>query len=121
MTQAGLHSIARARLRFSFPITTMISSRIIFSGLFFLIVTAHWSTARAEEESPAQNKVIVNDPDDRLSTVPAHRWTYAHQSAQDVTNTTSSQNARIVDISVEQVSPSRTGQFRWGTTLESFN
>jgi hypothetical protein len=63
--------------------------------------------ARADE-SPAQNKVIVNDPDDRLSTVPTNWWTYSHQSVQDVTNTASTQNARIVDISVEQVTPSLT-------------
>ena len=52
--------------------------------------------------------MIVNDPDDRLSTVPTNWWTYSHQSAQDVTNTASSQNARIVDISVEQSAPSLT-------------
>jgi hypothetical protein len=78
----------------------MISSRIVFYGFFSLVATAHWTTARAGEPS-ARNKVIVNDPDDRLSTVPTNWWTYSHQSVQDVTNTVSSQNARIVDITVE--------------------
>ena len=57
------------------------------------------------DESPAQNTVIVNSPDDRLSTVPTKWWTITHQSLQDVVNTISKQNARIVDISVERVSP----------------
>lgn len=60
------------------------------------------------DESPAQNKVIVNDPDDRLSSVPTNSWTFSHQSVQDITNTASAKNARIVDISVEQVTPSLT-------------
>src|SRR5579864_2335770 len=85
----------------------MISSRIVSYGFLSLLAAAHWTMARADE-SPAQNKVIVNDPDDRLSTVPANWWTYSHQSVQDVTNTASAQNARIVDISVEQVAPSLT-------------
>jgi hypothetical protein len=85
----------------------MISSRIASYGFLSLLAAAHWTTARADE-SPAQNKVIVNDPDDRLSTVPTNWWTYSHQSVQDVTNTASTQNARIVDISVEQVAPSLT-------------
>jgi hypothetical protein len=49
--------------------------------------------------------VIVSDPDDRLSTVATSWWIYDHQSPQDVANTTSAKNARIVD---EQVSPSYT-------------
>ena len=85
----------------------MISSRIVSYVLFSLAALAQLTSARADE-SPAQNKVIVNDPDDRLSTVPTNWWTYSHQSAQDVSNTVSTQNARIVDISVEQVAPSLT-------------
>jgi X-X-X-Leu-X-X-Gly heptad repeat protein len=85
----------------------MTSSRIALYG-FFSLVAAAYSTPAKADESPAQNKVIVNDPDDRLSTVPTNWWTYSHQSPQDVTNTTSSQNARIVDITVEQVAPSLT-------------
>src|SRR3984893_15719174 len=77
----------------------MISSRILSYGLLCLIAVA---------QSAAQNKVIVNDPDDRLSSVPTNWWTYSHQSLQDVTNTISSQNARIVDISIEQTAPSIT-------------
>ena len=80
----------------------MTSSRIASYGFFFLVAVAQLTSAKADE-SPAQNKVIVNDPDDRLSSVPTNWWTYSHQSLQDVTNTTSAQNARIVDISVEQV------------------
>jgi X-X-X-Leu-X-X-Gly heptad repeat protein len=72
-----------------------------------LVAVAQLTSAKGDE-SPAQNKVIVNDPDDRLSTVPTNWWTYSHQSLQDVTNTVSSQNARIVDISVEQTAPSIT-------------
>ena len=75
------------------------TSRIILYGLFSLVAAA---------QSPTQSKVIVNDPDDRLSTVPTNWWTYSHQSVQDVTNTVSSQNARIVDITVEQTTPSLT-------------
>jgi hypothetical protein len=63
--------------------------------------------ARADE-TPAQNKIIVNSPDDRLSTVPAKWWTYSHQTSQDVSNTVSNQNGRIVDISVEQTAPALT-------------
>src|ERR1700682_1316774 len=85
----------------------MISYRIVLYGLFSLVAVAHWTTARADE-SPAQNKVIINDPDDRLSTVPTNWWTYSHQSVQDVTNTVSSQNARMVDLPIEQSAPSLT-------------
>ena len=75
------------------------SLRIVLYGLFSLVAAA---------QSPTQSKVIVNDPDDRLSTVPTNWWTYSHQSAQDVANTISSQNARIVDMTVEQSAPSLT-------------
>src|SRR5260370_12560249 len=75
------------------------TSRIVLYGLFSLVAAA---------QSPTQSKVIVNDPDDRLSTVPTNWWTYSHQSLQDVTNTASSQNARIVDFTVEQTTPSLT-------------
>ena len=73
------------------------TSRIVLYGLFSLVAAA---------QSPTQSKVIVNDPDDRLSTVPTNWWTYSHQSVQDVTSTISSQNARIVDFTVEQTTPS---------------
>jgi hypothetical protein len=65
---------------------------------------AHFPSALADE-SPVQNKVIVNDPDDRLSTVPTNWWTYSHQSPDDVNRTITTQNARIVDISIEQLAP----------------
>src|SRR5260370_41930472 len=77
----------------------MISSRILSYGFLCLV---------AAVQSAAQNKVIVNDPDDRLSSVPTNWWTYSHQSPQDITNTISAQNARIVDISIEQIAPSIT-------------
>src|SRR5438067_13284639 len=83
----------------------MTSARIVLHGFLCLVALAQLMPARADQ-APAQNKVIVNDPDDRLSTVPANWWTFSHQSPQDVVNTTSAQNARIVDISVEQSSPS---------------
>src|SRR5712692_326621 len=83
----------------------MNSSRIAFYGLLAILAVAQSIPARADE-SPAQNKVIINDPDDRLSSVPTNGWTLSHQTLQDVTATTSARNARIVDISVEQVSPS---------------
>jgi hypothetical protein len=75
------------------------TSRILLYGLFSLVAAA---------QSPTQSKVIVTDPDDRLSTVPTNWWTYSHQSVQDVTNTVSSQNARIVDFAIEQTTPSLT-------------
>jgi len=83
----------------------MSTSRIASYGLLSIMAVAQLIPARADE-SPAQNKVIINDPDDRLSSVPTNWWTYPHQTLQDVTATTSARNARIVDISVEQVSPS---------------
>src|SRR5260370_21412656 len=85
----------------------MISSRILSYGFLCLAAVAQ-STMANGDESPAQNKVIVNDPDDRLSSVPTNWWTYSHQSLQDITNTISAQNARIVDISIEQSAPSIT-------------
>jgi hypothetical protein len=39
------------------------TSRIVLYGLFSLVAAA---------QSPTQSKVIVNDPDDRLSTVPTN-------------------------------------------------
>src|ERR1700730_13154678 len=75
------------------------TSPIVLYGLISLVAAA---------QSPTQNKVIVNDPDDRLSSVPTNWWTYSHQSLQDVSNTISAQNARIVDISIEQTAPSIT-------------
>jgi hypothetical protein len=87
------------------PGLQMNSSRIASYGLLAIIAVAQSIPARADE-SPAQNKVIINDPDDRLSSVPTNWWTYSRQSLQDVTDTTSARNARIVDISVEQIAPS---------------
>jgi hypothetical protein len=62
--------------------------------------------AALADESPAMNKVIVNNPDDRLNSIPVNWWTFSHESPQDVTNTISVRNASIIDIFVEQVSPS---------------
>src|SRR5260370_24251282 len=76
----------------------MMTSRILSYGFLSLVAVASVASR--------QSKVIVNDPDDRLRSVPTNWWTYSHQSPQDVTNTISSQNARIVDISVEQSAPS---------------
>jgi hypothetical protein len=59
----------------------------------------------AAPQLAAQNKILVNDPDDRLTTVPTNWWTYSHQSVQDISNTVSAKNARIVDISVDQTAP----------------
>lgn len=85
----------------------MPSSSNVFFAILFVVTSAAWTTAFADQ-SPAQNKVIVNDPDDRITSVPTNWWTIAHQSLQDVSSTTSSKNARILDISIEQISPSAT-------------
>ena len=55
---------------------------------------------------PSQNKVIVNNADDRLNSIPTNWWTIAHQSVQDVQDTLATRNARIVDLSLEQTAPS---------------
>jgi hypothetical protein len=79
-------------------------SRTVFFSLLSLTVIA----PAMADESPAQNKVIVNDADDTLTTVPVNWWTYSHQSLNDISSTTSAQNARIVDISIEQLAPTTT-------------
>jgi hypothetical protein len=75
--------------------------------IFSLLAAAVWTPARADA-SPAQNKPIANDPDDRIATVPTNWWTFSHQSLQDVSSTLSAKNARIIDISIEQLAPSAT-------------
>ena len=82
-------------------------SRVAYYGILSILALAPWTAARADE-SPAQNRVIVNDPDERISSVPTNSWTFSHQSPQDLSNTISARNARIVDIAVEQVAPSLT-------------
>ena len=62
--------------------------------------------AKAFDALPGQNPVIVNNSDDRLTSVPTNWWTMAHQSVSDIQNTTAARNARIVDISLEQTTPS---------------
>ena len=85
----------------------MTFARILSYAFLSFFAAARWTPAMADE-SPAQNKVIANDPDDRITSVPTNWWTYSHQSVQDISTTTSSQNARIVDISIEQLAPSTT-------------
>jgi hypothetical protein len=84
----------------------MITINACFAALS-LVATAFWTPAMADE-SPAQNKIIANDIDDRIASVPTNWWTYSHQSLQDIANTTSGKNARIIDISIEQLAPSPT-------------
>jgi hypothetical protein len=83
----------------------MISYRLAVCALAIL-APAVLSKPALADESPAMNKVIVNNPDDRLNSIPVNWWTFSHESPQDVTNTISVRHARIIDISVEQVSPS---------------
>ena len=52
--------------------------------------------------------VIVNSADDRLTSIPTNWWISAHQSLQDIDTTVNTRNARIVDMSIEQISPSFT-------------
>ena len=77
-----------------------------YAILLAFTFAAEQQPASAFDQLPGQNKVIVNSLDDRLSTVPTNWWTIAHQSMQDVQNTAASRNARIVDISLEQTTPS---------------
>jgi hypothetical protein len=84
----------------------MITINACFAALS-LVATA-FSTPAMADESPAQNKIVANDPDDRIASVPTNWWTYSHQSLQDISNTVSSKNARIIDISIEQLAPSPT-------------
>src|SRR5262249_42793717 len=75
----------------------MVSTRSFAHVLFCLVAAARLASA--------QTKVIISDPDDRLTSVPVNWWTYSGQSTQDISNTIAKQGARIVDISVDQVSP----------------
>src|SRR6202035_1064748 len=54
----------------------------------------------------AQDKLIVNSPDDSESSVPTSWWIYEGQTPADVANTLANNNARLVDLEVTQFTPS---------------
>jgi hypothetical protein len=85
----------------------MPSSSSACFAIFSVLATAV-STPVMADSSPAQNKVIANDADDRIATVLTNWWTLSRQSLQDVSGTISTRNARIIDISIEQLAPTAT-------------